>query len=178
MNAIVPAWAQAPTVKATLKWFDVEKGFGFVVLDSDKSDVYVHIAIVKRAGIDSLGKGARLLCKLKQGKDGMYVAEIVSVLDRGVRPVPVKTDRVPGTVKFYDVRNGFGFICPDDGGTNIYVCRKYLTKLGLEALIPGTRVIAIVAPTHSGRQAVDLEITQHALSEGIQYQRANKKAAA
>jgi CspA family cold shock protein len=180
MNAIAPAWAQNPTVKATLKWFDVEKGFGFVVLDSDKSDVYLHLTILKRAGVESLGQGAHLLCKLKQKENGPYVSEVVSVLNRGIRPVCIdrtKTDRVAGTVTFYDPRKGYGFIAPDDGGKDIFIHRKFLTKVGLEALVLGTRVIAIVGPTLNGRQAVDLEITQHAPSEGSQYQRANKKAA-
>ena len=177
MNATAPTWAQAPAVKATLKWFNVEKGHGFVVLDHDKSDVFLHLTILKRAGIESLGDGARLLCKLKKGAYGPYVAEIVSVLKPGIRPVCIKKDRVAGTVRWYDTRKEYGFITADDGGKDIFVTRKYLTNLGLEGLVEGTRVIATVRATHNGRQAVDLEITQHALSEGVQYQRANKKAA-
>jgi CspA family cold shock protein len=179
MNAIVPAWAQAPTVKATLKWFDAEKGFGFVVLDSDKSDVFIHLTILRNAGIDTLGPGARLLCRIKRNERGPYVAQIISVLNSGTRPGSIEKSRVAGTVKWYNFEKQYGFIVADDGGQDIYVTRKHLTQLGLEALVVGTRVIATVLPGRDNtRQAVDLEITRHALSEGEQYQRVNKKAAA
>lgn len=181
MNAIVPAWAQAPAVKATLRWFDAEKGFGFVLPDAATNDVYLHATALKRAGIVSLGEGARLLCRIKRGHNGPYVAQVMSVLNPGIRPACIdraKNDRVAGTVKWYNTRKEYGFITADDGGKDIYVCSKYLTKLGLEGLVEGTRVMATVRATHNGRQAVDLEITRHPPSESSQYQRVNKKAAA
>jgi len=177
MNAIVPAQTQSPAFKATLKWFDVEKGHGFVVLDSDKSDVFLHITILKRAGIESLGQGARLLCRTKCSDRGTHVAQIVSVLNPGIRPASIETSRVAGTVKWYDKNRDYGSIGPDDGGTEIYVSAKHLTKLGLDRLVEGTRVIATVRQGRNNtRQAVDLKITQYPISQ-VDHPRANKKAA-
>lgn len=44
----------------TVKWFNAQKGFGFIAPDEGSSDVFVHISAVERAGLGSLPDGQKL----------------------------------------------------------------------------------------------------------------------
>lgn len=44
----------------TVKWFNVQKGFGFIQPDDDGKDVFVHIGAGERAGMTSLAEGQKL----------------------------------------------------------------------------------------------------------------------
>jgi CspA family cold shock protein len=67
------------------------------------------------------------------------------------------TELVAGTVKFFDVRKGFGFITPENG-TDVFVPLRALGPLTPESLTPGRRVKASVVTGPKGRQAVSVEV--------------------
>jgi len=46
--------------KGTVKWFNGQKGFGFIQPDNGGNDVFVHISAVERAGMSTLNEGQRL----------------------------------------------------------------------------------------------------------------------
>jgi CspA family cold shock protein len=46
--------------KGTVKWFNAQKGFGFIAPDSGGKDVFVHISAVERAGMHSLDEGQKV----------------------------------------------------------------------------------------------------------------------
>jgi cold shock protein len=46
--------------QGTVKWFNGQKGFGFIQPDDGSKDVFVHISAVERAGMDSLNEGQKL----------------------------------------------------------------------------------------------------------------------
>ena len=50
----------------TVKWFNGQKGFGFIQPDSGGSDVFVHISAVERAGLGSLYEGQKLSFELER----------------------------------------------------------------------------------------------------------------
>lgn len=64
---------------------------------------------------------------------------------------------VAGTVKFFDVRKGFGFIVPDNG-TDVFVPLRALGPITPESLTPGRRVKATVVTGPKGRQALSVEV--------------------
>jgi CspA family cold shock protein len=44
----------------TVKWFNAQKGFGFIKPDDGSQDVFVHISAVERAGMNSLNEGQKV----------------------------------------------------------------------------------------------------------------------
>lgn len=46
--------------KGTVKWFNSQKGFGFIQPDNGSKDVFVHISAVERAGMSTLGEGQKV----------------------------------------------------------------------------------------------------------------------
>ena len=44
----------------TVKWFNAQKGFGFIQPDDGSKDVFVHVSAVERAGIDRLNEGQKV----------------------------------------------------------------------------------------------------------------------
>jgi len=54
----------------TVKWFNSQKGFGFIEPEDGSKDVFVHISAVERAGLDSLREGQRVSYELERGRDG------------------------------------------------------------------------------------------------------------
>ena len=46
--------------KGTVKWFNSQKGFGFIQPENGENDVFVHISAVERAGLSSLNEGQKV----------------------------------------------------------------------------------------------------------------------
>jgi cold shock protein len=54
----------------TVKWFNGQKGYGFIQPEDGSKDVFVHISAVERAGLGSLVEGQRLSFELERGNQG------------------------------------------------------------------------------------------------------------
>jgi CspA family cold shock protein len=58
----------------TVKWFNAQKGYGFIQPEDGGADVFVHISAVERAGMDGLNEGQKLSYELEQGQRGRVSA--------------------------------------------------------------------------------------------------------
>ena len=65
----------------TVKWFNVNKGFGFIAPEGGDRDVFVHISAVERAGISSLNEGQRVEFEIQPGQNGKSSAENLKLID-------------------------------------------------------------------------------------------------
>lgn len=64
----------------TVKWFNAQKGFGFIEPAEGGNDIFVHITALERAGISSLNEGQKLSFEVKRNpKDGRLSAESLQV---------------------------------------------------------------------------------------------------
>ncbi|HCI46509.1 MAG TPA: hypothetical protein DFI00_04390 [Rhodospirillaceae bacterium] len=68
---------------AQVKWFNSEKGFGFVKIDGADRDAFLHISAVQQAGITSVNPDMEIRCRLGNGPKGPVVEEIYEVLSHG-----------------------------------------------------------------------------------------------
>ena len=63
----------------TVKWFNINKGYGFITPDDGSKDAFVHISALEQAGLSQLSEGQRVEFDLEEGKNGkMAVANLKS----------------------------------------------------------------------------------------------------
>ena len=68
-----------PSVRATVKWYNPEKGFGFVQLADGSGDAFLHVSVAERSGHSSVPPGATLEVRTSPGPKGPQVTEIISL---------------------------------------------------------------------------------------------------
>ena len=59
-----------------MKWFDTEKGFGFIARDDGGKDVFVHISALERSGLTGLGERQRVVAEIVEGRKGLEAARV------------------------------------------------------------------------------------------------------
>lgn len=136
-----------------VKFFNAEKGFGFIVQDAGGEDVFVHISQVERAGLKGLAEGQGLRFSLvdRGGKvsasDIQVEGDLIEVAapapreERGGPPTRELTgEKATGTVKFFNSMKGFGFIQRDDGQPDAFVHISAVERAGMSGLEEGDKL--------------------------------------
>jgi CspA family cold shock protein len=62
-----------------VKWFNLQRGYGFIVPDDGGEDAFVHISAVEQAGLIGLNEGQKIKYDTAEGKNGKTAAQIISV---------------------------------------------------------------------------------------------------
>jgi CspA family cold shock protein len=160
-----------------VKWFNAEKGFGFVELADGSGDVFLHIAVLEAAGHDSVDPGAKLSVQVGVGQKGRQITAVLAVdasaaaprankrparrvLSGREGPDPSTAADIEGTVKWYNAEKGFGFVVCEDGEKDVFVHVSIVERAGLPGLYEGQRVTMKVAKTPKGREAISLTLME------------------
>ena len=149
--------------KGIVKFFNPQKGFGFVVRDDGGEDVFVHISAVEQAGLTDLADGQPLeftlvdrggrisATNLKIDGEPMAVVRTGGGESRegaapggfgGAQGGPQRQltgEKAQGTVKFFNAMKGFGFISRDDGQPDAFVHISAVERAGLPTINEGDR---------------------------------------
>ncbi len=151
-----------------VKFFNAQKGFGFVVRDDGGEDVFVHISAVEQAGMVALAEGQPLgftlvdrggrisATDLKIDGEPMAVTDRGPPRDRDAGPgaprggadrgaggAPQRQltgEKATGTVKFFNAMKGFGFIQRDDGQPDAFVHISAVERAGMATLNEGDKL--------------------------------------
>ena len=134
------------TGKGTVKFFNAQKGFGFIQQEGGGEDVFVHISAVERAGLSALGEGQELEFNLVD-RGGKVSAQDLQILgdvvetqsDRGPPRRELTGEKATGTVKFFNTMKGFGFLVRDDGQPDAFVHISAVERSGLSQINEGER---------------------------------------
>ena len=134
------------TGQGKVKFFNSQKGFGFIQRDEGGEDVFVHISQVERAGLEGLAEGQELQFNLvdRGGKisaaDLQVVGDVIKVEQKAAGPQRELTgEKATGTVKFFNSMKGFGFITRDDGKEDAFVHISAVERSGLQGINEGDR---------------------------------------
>ena len=147
--------------KGVVKFFNPQKGFGFIVRDDGGDDVFVHISAVEQAGLTDLADGQPLEFTLVD-RGGRISATNLRIegepmaVERsggggaaggggggagGGGPQRQLTgEKASGTVKFFNAMKGFGFIQRDDGQPDAFVHISAVERAGMPTLNEGDRL--------------------------------------
>ncbi|WP_210357565.1 MULTISPECIES: cold-shock protein [Sphingomonas] len=163
-----------------VKFFNAQKGFGFVVRDDGGEDVFVHISAVEQAGLSGLAEGQPLGFTLVDRGGRISATELK--IDGEPMPVQERAPREPreggfgggdrgprggaggpqrqltgekatGTVKFFNAMKGFGFIQRDDGQPDAFVHISAVERAGMPTLNEGDRLQFEIEVDRRGKYA-------------------------
>ncbi len=161
--------ASGLTVEATVKWFNAEKGYGFVELTGGGGDAFLHLKTLRQIGRETLPSGAKLRAVVRSGSRGAQVVRVnevdtTSAIERPERPqrrpTPDASTAVglTGKVKWFDGARGFGFVASDDFGKDVFVHHSVLGASGVSNLAEGQPVSMRVVETPKGREAIAITL--------------------
>ena len=67
--------------QGTVKWFNTQKGYGFINPDDEGNDVFVHITAVQNSGLTGLNEGQRVSYELAEQRNGRLAAVNLAVVE-------------------------------------------------------------------------------------------------
>ena len=163
-----------PPVHGVVKWFNPDKGFGFVELSDGSGDAFLHGSVLAQGGISSVQPGETLEVRVGPGHKGPRVTEIISVDSSTAVPATPRRSNFgattsngasadtaveeTGTVKWFNAERGYGFIARDGGDEDVFVHVSALERSGLAGLAEGQPVIIDVVKGRKGLEATRVRL--------------------
>ena len=150
-----------------IKWFDVSKGYGFIVPDNGMPDILLHVTCLRRDGFQVAYEGARVVVEVLQRARGLQAFRVLSMDEStAVHPAQMPPPRTHVTVtatsgleraqvKWFNRLRGFGFLTRGDGTADIFVHMETLRRFGLTELRPGQYVLVRFGPGPKGLMAAE-----------------------
>ncbi|MBF9050561.1 cold shock domain-containing protein [Roseobacter sp. HKCCD9010] len=153
-------------VTGRVKWFDVAKGFGFIVSDDGGPDILLHANVLRNFGQGSVADNARITVMVQQTDRGAQAQQVLEIEPPEADPedpmMGLMADLDPDApylaarVKWFDKSKGFGFVNIFMHSADVFVHVEVLRRFGLADLQPGEAVTVRVVDGPRGKMAAEV----------------------
>jgi CspA family cold shock protein len=155
-------------LNGVIKWFDVSKGYGFIVPDNGLPDILLHVTCLRRDGFQVAYEGARVVVEVLQRARGLQAFRIISMDEStATHPAQLPPPRTHvsvtptsglerAQVKWFNRLRGFGFLTRGEGTPDIFVHMETLRRYGIAELRPGQFVLVRFGPGPKGLMAAEV----------------------
>ncbi len=155
-------------VAGSIKWFDVAKGYGFIVPDNGGQDILLHVTCLRRDGFQTAHEGARIVVEATHRQRGLQAFRVLSMdMSTAIHPAqmgPARThvqvapsggfERVE--VKWFNRLRGFGFVTRGAGTPDIFIHMETLRRFGITELRPGQFILVRFGDGPKGLMAAEV----------------------
>lgn len=155
-------------IAGTIKWFDVGKGYGFIIPDNGGEDVLLHVTVLRRDGFQTAYEGARVVCEVLDRPRGLQAFRILSMDESAaIHPSQMPPTRThvqvtpesgleQAEVKWFNRIKGYGFLTCETAGGDIFVHMETLRRYGITELRPGQIVMVRYGNGSKGLMAAEI----------------------
>lgn len=159
---------EAPSIEGEVKWFDPNRGFGFIVSQTGGPDILLHANVLRNFGQNSVAEGTGIVVRVQNTDRGVQALEVVTLTpksdplsgtDEGGEKVTADYSHlpmVPGRVKWFDKVKGFGFLNVHGKAGDVFVHMDVLRRSGFADLQPGEAVSVRLGDSDRGALALEV----------------------
>ncbi len=159
-------------IAGTIKWFDITKGYGFIVPDNGTPDVLLHVTCLRKDGYQTAHEGARIVVEAFERTRGYQAFRVVSMDEStALHPAQLPPPRTHVTVtptsgleravvKWFNRLRGFGFLSTGEGSADIFVHMEVLRRYGILELKPGQSVLVRYGDSANGLMAAEVRLVE------------------